>query len=139
MKGNFNSFLNIQPWDESHYTCQIVTEVSLLKRHYHKKTAGRGRRREKEVRKLMVWLSGIHDTCCCHWVQQDLHTLYTSKKTGHSAIKSQKTLKIHLHSNFAYTNQNDLSKQSWRVRLITFAGLSKCFLFNRTTCWKMLF
>lgn len=71
-------------------------------------------------------------TCTCF-------TLLKNQAIRPWKAKRHQAWKMHLLSNFAYTNQNDLSKQSWRVRLITFAGLSKIFLFNRTICWKMLF
>lgn len=67
---------------------------SLSKRplHFHgKKRAVRERRRENEVRKCLVCLSRICDACCSHGIQQNLYMLYTSKKSGHLAIKSQNT------------------------------------------------
>lgn len=63
-------------------------------------------------------------------------TCFTLKKN--QAIWLLKAKRLQALSYFAYTNQNDLSKQCWRVRLITFAGLNKIFLFDRTICWKML-
>lgn len=55
------------------------------------------------------------------------------------AIWLLKAKRLQALSNFAHTNKNDLSKQSWRVRLIASAGLNKISLFDRTICWKMLF
>lgn len=71
-------------------------------------------------------------TCTCF-------TLPKNQAIRPLKAKTHQALKMHLLSNFTYTNQNDLSKQCCRVRLIAFAGLSKIFLFNRTICWKMLF
>lgn len=93
-KETLTVFLRTQLWNENHYIYWIMNAGPLSKRplHFHgKKRAGSERRRENDVRKCLVWSSGICDACCSHWVQQNLYMLYTSEKSGHLAIKSQKT------------------------------------------------
>jgi len=65
----------------------------------------------------------------CTWFRLSENQAIQPLKT-----KRHQALKKYLLSNFSCTNQNDLSKQGWRVRLITFAGLSEILLFNRTIC-----